>query len=1152
MQKADSSLELHGTLDVQREYTQKTCGIDHIELQYSNGKNDTNEQEKVEFRTMELLNKNDKLVQEVPLKSLPEEPNFGQFENSDLLEVKKDQVQKGREVLAQQQTNAREFKDVEDMENTERTFKDDGMRSSSKMSHARASKHVIRKQRNEKLKQVQEGCRVPHQESIDAGEFNNLEDWEKDEKPAKLFLLDESKEEHIFEEKEKPTKKDCMDPLAGICADKFEDGVNLEKKEKSYQGDRTVISPEDASVDKFRNAVMQHPVKEKRLAKKGVCGKNLATTQSCGSKSKGVSQEEDQNADVDCGAQKSTDLLAKEDGLQLKDADFTMDLEFASDPNKPISMTQDDLDAVKNGYFTGTPCQTSLHQQTTTTGEGNCVSDLEFDGKVCNSLVHSCDDTVPKTCIIERGIQAPLLKHLSHVTQDKNTLRDLQFKLLRAKGSSLTNQSATTAKTPQAPSEIKPINEESKTMENSEKALLGSLAEEHTDKSTDQEEMQPSKNCSTPKNGTFETGMESSKRTDCKIKQTKGELEKTNSSPLNPFPGLYTPCKNVVQSYELESEGKVENTRSGIDVLICETINPKSLPSNACSVPAQLCGLPSTLEAAEKVAQAKFLGRKAEDRCPTPTMDEEPYVASYNLTSSNNSSSATHFIGEETCKNIFPGCPVKLNSSSTLTGQQKNSGDVKDPDPHHHTNTDIELETQEVIRSTDRNRSVRTAEDLQSSTRIDKRHVILDQICSSLEVCPYSQCPVMAVKPSECDKTQGSCVSEESLPKSYLKSNHSEAKTPIHLLTIPTSIPLNKNMEEDMEESSTDSAPCSWLSSAGVRMCAAGNTFQQQHLDPLNLHGKDEISRSSKILSSHLEQSSKGDEDPQQKSQTAKENLELGRESCSFPSSSSVRDSVDGIIDYGFVLGPQNSLACTIFNTNKNRPESFLEKLSKRCIQDDPTQASLEQECLIFSEKMKQLLKRAKSGPTHELEARDKINMSCSSPMTVRFSDLEEVETEVGHFDEPSFVLPKIKVDISDRKTLADTTGRETTPCPQEESNGPVAHASVSGVTAECARLYTSMMNDVCGISTVKLRPKHLKVDKVLAKTQPSNHFDFCDQMKREVDYSFSSSMNSVVRKFCKTKYKFFILATSDDVFFEKTKVRSFLINPELSILLNL
>lgn len=1141
MQKADSSLELHGTLDVQREYTQKTCGIDHIELKYNNGKNYTNEHENGGSRTMELLNKNDKLVQEVPLKSLPGEPHFGQFENSDLLEVKEDQVQKGREALAQQQTNTREFKNVEDIENTERIFKDDGMRSSSKMSHASASKHVVRKRRNEKLKLVQEGCRVPPQESIDAGEFKDLEDWEKNEKPViqvsnELSLLDESKEEHIFEEKEKPAKKDCMDPLAGICADKSEDRVNLEMKEKSsVQGDRKVISPEDANLEKFRNA--EPPVKKKRLAK------NLATVQSCGSKSKGVSQEEDQNADVDCGAQKSTDLFAKEDGLQLKDADFTMDLEFASDPNKPISMTQDDLDAVKNGYFTGTPCQTPLDQQTTTKDEGNCVSDLEFDAKVCNSLVHSCDDMVPKTCITECEAQAPPLKQLSHVMQDKNTLRDLQFKLLRAKGSSLTDQSATTAKTPQAPSEIKSIKEKSKTMENPEKALLGSLAEEHNDKSTDQEEMQPSKNCSTPKNDTmFETGMESSKITDCKIRQTKGELEKTYSSPLNPFTGLYTPCKNVVQSYELESEGKVENTRSGIDVLICETINPKSLPSNACSVPAQLCGLPSTLQAAEKVAQAKVLGREAEDRCPTPTIDEEPYVASYNLTSSNNSGSATHFIGEETCKKIFPGCPVK---SSTLTGQQKNSGDVKDPDPHHYTNTDIESETQEVIRSTDRNRSVRT--DLQSSTGIDnkgidKGHVILDQICSSLEVCPYSQRPVMAVKPSEGDKTQGSCASEESLPKNSLKSNHFEAKTPIHVFTIPTSIPLNKNMEEDMEESSADSAPCSWLSNAGVSMCTSGNKFQQ-HLDPLNLHEKDEISRSSKILSSHLEQSSKGDEDTQQKSQTAKENMEPERESCSFESSPSIRDSVDGIMDYGFVLGPQNSLACTIFNTNKNRPESLLEKLSKRCIQDDPTQASLEQECLIFSEKMKQLLKRAKSGPTHELEAHDKINLSCPSPMTVRFSDLEEVETEVGHFDEPSFVLPKIKVDISDRKTLADTTGRETTPCPQEESNGPVAHASVSGVTAECARLYTSMMNDVCGISTVELRPNHLKVDKVLAKTQPSNHFDFCDQMKREVDYNFCSRMNSVVRKFCKTKYKFFILATSDDVFFEKTKVRSFLIN---------
>lgn len=1085
------SLELHGTLDVQRENAQKTCGFDEVEFKCNNGETDIKEHKKVEFRTMELFSKRDKLVQEVPLKSLPEKPNFGKFENVDLLEVKQKQVQKGSEALPLQRTDAGELKDVEDTENKERTIKDDSMRSSSKRSHPNASIDNIGKQRNEKVKPVQEGCRLPLQQSIHVEEFKDLEDMETEKKPVikvsketsiKRANVNESKEEDIFEIKEKPAKKDRMEPYSdGICTDKFKDGVNLETKELSPQGDRKVISPQKANLGEFRNA--EHSEKEKRPAKKkqldssqeihiksGLGGENLATMQPCANKSKGVSQVEDQNADGDCVAQKSTDL-AKVDGLDFNDADFTMDLEFGSDPSQPVSMRHDDLDAVKNSYFTGTPCQTSFGQQTTTKDEGNCVSDLEFDVEVCNSLARSCDDMAPKICITTCRVQAPLHKQSSNVTQDKKTLRDLQFKLLRTQGSSLTDQNAMPAKSPKGPSEIKSINEKSAAIENSEKALLLSSTEEYNDKSSDRKEMLPSRNCSNPKNDMTlsETGMELSRKSDCKTKQTKEELVKTYSPPLNPFTGLYNPCKNAVQLHEFESEGKEENTRSPIHALICKTINPKSLPSSTGIVPTELCGLPSTLHNTEKVAQAKVLGREAEERCPTPTMDEEPDVTFHNLTSSNNSSSVTPFIGEETCKKTFSVYPVK---SLTLAGQQLNSGDITDQDPHHHTHTDVELEPEGVIRSTDGNRSVPTDEELQLFTEIvedkniAKGNEILAQICPSLEVYPYSQLPVMAVKPSKGDKTQGCCVSEESLGKSSLKSDYSEGKPPIHSFTIPASIHLNNNMEEDMQEPGTDSAPRSWLSSADIGTCG--------------------------------------------------------------------------------------SLACTIFNTNNHRPESLLEKLSKRCVHVDPTQASVEQECLIFSEKMKQLLKRAKSGPIHQLEAHDKINTSCPSPVTVRFSDLEEVETEIENFDEPSFVLPRIKVDISDRKMLADTNGRETTPCPQEEINGPVAHASVSGVTAECARLYTSMMNDVCGISTVPLKPNHLRVDKVLPRTQPSSHFHFCDQMKREVDYDFCSSMNSVVRKFCKTKHKFFILATSNDVFFEKTKVRYFQKKLELRLLLNL
>lgn len=1008
---------------------------------------------------MELLNRRDKFVQE-----LPEKTDVGQFGNVDLLEIKGDQVQKGNEVLPQQRTKTEEFKDVKDTENMEVVI-------------------------------VQEGCHVPPSQSTHVGEFQDLKNRDKKEKPIILVRkepsskgadVDESKEEDIFEVKEKPSQMYFMGPSsAEICAVECKDGGNLAMKEKTAQENLEVRSPQNDKVGKCRDK--EQSVKQKwptkindfdisqeihigdSSLKSDVCGGNLSTVQPSGSKSNGVLQGEDQNADVDCEAQKSTDLFAKNHGLEVKGADFTMDLEFASVPHQPVSMTRN-LDAVKNSYFTDTPCQTLVDQQTTTKDEGNGVLNLDLDVKVCKSLAHSRDDIVPQICITQSRVQAPLLKLSSHVTQDQNTLRNLQFKLLRAKGSSLADQKAIQEKTPQA---------------------------------------------------------------------KKEELERTCTSPVNQFTGSYTPCQNTVQSHELESEGKLANARSQIDALICETTSPNILlPLSTGSEPSncpEIRELQSTFQVTEN-AEARVLGREGDHQCPTPTMDEEPYIACSDLTSSNNRSCATHLMVDKNSGKIFPVSPVKSSSlieNSMPVRQQPNSDDIKDPDCLHHTNTDIELKTQGVDRSTDKNKSVSTDEDQQifsgNVDKIDKRHEIPDQNDASLEVYPNSQRPVMAVKPSKGDKIQGSCVSQQSLGENYLKSNYSEGKPPM-----TASIPLNKNREEDMQGSSTDATPCSWLSSAGASMCARGTKFHQR-LDLLHLHDKNENSKSTKILSSQFSES---DEDKQQKRQTARENTELEKKSCSFASSASVGDSADVGMEYGFVLEPQNSLACTIFNTNNNRPESLLEKLSKRCIQDDPTQASMEQECLIFSEQMKQLIKRAKSGPIHQLEAHDQKNIFCPNPVTVRFSDLEEVETEVGHFDEPSFVLPKIKVDIGDGKTLADTTGRETTPCPQEECNEPVAHTSVSEVTEECARLYTSTMNDVCGVSKVPFRSGYLRVDKVMSRTQPSNHFDFCDQMKKEVDYNFCNSMNSVVKKFCKTKYKFFILATSNDVFFEKTKVR--------------
>uniref|UniRef100_A0A096MD55 Transcription activation suppressor family member 2 n=1 Tax=Poecilia formosa TaxID=48698 RepID=A0A096MD55_POEFO len=45
-------------------------------------------------------------------------------------------------------------------------------------------------------------------------------------------------------------------------------------------------------------------------------------------------------------------------------------------------------------------------------------------------------------------------------------------------------------------------------------------------------------------------------------------------------------------------------------------------------------------------------------------------------------------------------------------------------------------------------------------------------------------------------------------------------------------------------------------------------------------------------------------------------------------------------------------------------------------------------------------------------------------------------------------------------------------------------------------------------------------------------------EMKKELDETFRSNLNAVVKKSCKTKYRFFIMVTSDDIFFKETKAQ--------------
>lgn len=439
------------------------------------------------------------------------------------------------------------------------------------------------------------------------------------------------------------------------------------------------------------------------------------------------------------------------------------------------------------------------------------------------------------------------------------------------------------------------------------------------------------------------------------------------------------------------------------------------------------------------------------------------------------------------------------------------------------------------------------------------KHKTSSQTQLTHEPRSYSKRPVMAVKPSKSDESQADFISIEGQIENSAKNKWT--KIPVVTCTIPTSMLLERKTEsfkgyperpsDDKQEASELSSKSYWLSDINDRKSNSDRAkFALQDLScQYQGTGISKISSSSTSMQSFesAKCSSKlvyGNQhlltysSVEKVGQTTKDTIEMDQKDCSDALASFVDYKDDNRTDDSLVLEPPSSLVCTVYNTSQKKSYSLLEQLSQRCLQDDLTQASMEQECLIFSEQMKQLLKRSKGGPICQQDTHDKFKFPCITPVTVHFSSLEEQEDSVDHLDALSFVGQRIMVDMSDRKGLADTTEEEKTLHPSQATGNPLEHAGVSGVTAEYAALYEAMMNNACVGTKVLSRHKSFRMDRIHPKTEPSSHFDFCGQMKRKMDESFRSNLNSVVKKSCRTKYRFYILATSDDVFFEETKVR--------------
>ncbi|XP_053741875.1 uncharacterized protein tasor2 isoform X2 [Synchiropus splendidus] len=235
----------------------------------------------------------------------------------------------------------------------------------------------------------------------------------------------------------------------------------------------------------------------------------------------------------------------------------------------------------------------------------------------------------------------------------------------------------------------------------------------------------------------------------------------------------------------------------------------------------------------------------------------------------------------------------------------------------------------------------------------------------------------------------------------------------------------------------------------------------------------------------------------------------------------------------------QDSLMCTVFNTNPKPRPSFLERLSNRCQQTDPTQASVEQECLIFSEKMKLLLKSSSNRFAKQMKAHENIKWPfVSFAATKPFSPMKQESAEevvdapapnggngasdvpIGKIEDNKRNIPKEEDRPSKKQKVALDQNLDV---------------GVSAVTTECAMLYTAIMDHVCSGKTVGPGHKELQTNKRGPKEIEENCYD-PSHFKRQLDESYKNKLNSLVKKSCRSKFRFYILVTSEDSFFEKTK----------------
>lgn len=516
-----------------------------------------------------------------------------------------------------------------------------------------------------------------------------------------------------------------------------------------------------------------------------------------------------------------------------------------------------------------------------------------------------------------------------------------------------------------------------------------------------------------------------------------------------------------------------------------------------------------------------------DERCPTPTVDEEPYqYTPPGPRSSSTSSTSIHV--DETPKSVTWKCPSQISTllKNRMHLDKKYKTAVKsDSNPKS---------APRVLKYKDKFLSAQKHTDKYSQIQVaDEKHCLqrgkkqagegkppsqssrLTNEClqtfkpntgndgyqkppqASVEMPSRSQSLVKPAKRSKGDETRG-------------QNNENSKFTPTKtLLDLKTSGLLKKstNPKEDLHRWQ-DEKGTSKLCRTSLSNVNKSNPGRTNHLlQQFNRGDASKLKRVVRIVGKEPRESS-------------------GINQKRADASSSGLDYSDD----SFSRGPRGSVRCTIFNTSQKTCPTFLEKMSKRCLQEDLTQASVEEECLIFSEQMKRVLRGSKEGSVRirTPAAHENIHLFRSSSAAVPSCCLQDQEDLEVRLDPPSFVGLKITVDMSDRKSQTHTT--------EEEISNSVRQDGVSSVMAGSARPYARKMGDVSAVRKCPVRSKEdIGMDSGDRRIDPSDLPDLCDILKRE---SFHKNLNLGVKRWSETKFRFYIVVTSDDPFFEETKVR--------------